>query len=250
MSGTNTISLIVQEADYADANKGYARLSAENMAKLGISTGDYVKISGRKFAVARAVRSVTGTSVISIDGNTRATAGAGIGDTVTVEKAELKTADKIVIQPLDGVRGIDTDSLQRAIRRSYAGKPVVKGQILSFNVQRAGAPFDQFDSLDSFGSFFQDWGGFSSYSTEHFAIADISPGDAAVVGESTAVSYKGSAYKAEDAPKGKTAGNIHYEDIGGLGRELSLVREMIEYPLRNPEVFEKLGIEPPKGVLL
>lgn len=247
MSDTNKISLIVQEADYADANKGYARLSAENMAKLGISSGDYVKISGRRFAVARAVRSVTGISVISIDGNTRATAGAGIGDTVTVEKAELKTADKIVIQPLDGGSGIDTDSLQRAIRRSYAGKPVVKGQILSFNVQRAGDPFD---SLDSLGSFFSDWGGFASYSTEHFAIADISPGDAAVIGESTAVSYKGSAYKAEDAPKGKTAGNIHYEDIGGLGRELSLVREMIEYPLRNPEVFEKLGIEPPKGVLL
>lgn len=107
--------------------------------------------------------------------------------------------------------------------------------------------FRQQSAIDSF---FSNWGGFTSYETINFAISDITPGDAAVIGESTTVSYKNTAYKAEDAPKDKSAGNIHYEDIGGLGRELSLVREMIEYPLRNPEVFEKLGIEPPKGVLL
>ena len=81
-------------------------------------------------------------------------------------------------------------------------------------------------------------------------ISDVSPGDIAIIGSQTSVHYKDSVYKGEDAPKGKSAGNIHYEDIGGLGRELSQVREMIEYPLRHPEVFEKLGIEPPKGVLL
>lgn len=248
MTDINPISLIVQEADYADAHKGYARLSAESMSKLGIASGDYVKISGKKFAVAKAVRGNPGSSSIAIDGETRQTAGAGIGDTVSVEKIELKTADKITLQPVSGDAGIDTQSLQTAVRSAFAGKPVAKGQILSFSVRRAGNPFDDIDSF--FSNWGSNWGGFASYETINFAISDISPGDAAVIGESTTVSYKNTAYKAEDAPKGKSAGNIHYEDIGGLGRELSLVREMIEYPLRNPEVFEKLGIEPPKGVLL
>ena len=244
MTDIPKISVIVQEADYADANKGYARLSSENMTKLGISSGDYVKITGKKFAVAKALRSAVGTSSVSIDGTTRQTAGAGIGDSVTVEKIELKTAEKITLQPLGESAAIDTAVLEDAVRSGYAGKPVVKGQILAFNVRRAGDPFE------GFSPFFSGWGGFGGYSTEYFVISDISREEAAVIGESTAVAYKSSAYKAEDVPKGKAAGNIHYEDIGGLGRELSLVREMIEYPLRNPEVFEKLGIEPPKGVLL
>lgn len=243
MTDNNIISLIVQEANYADAHKGFARLSSASMSKLGLSSGDYVKISGKKFAVAKALRSDVGTSSIAIDGETRQTAGAGIGDTVTVEKIEPKTAVKIVIQPVSGDFGIDSETLQTAVRRNFAGKAVVKGQLLPFNVQRAADPFE---------SFFSNWGSsFTNYSTAYFAISDISPSDIAIIGESTQVSYKGSVYKGDDAPKGgKSAGNIHYEDIGGLGRELSLVREMIEYPLRNPEVFEKLGIEPPKGVLL
>ncbi|HJJ54754.1 MAG TPA: AAA family ATPase, partial [Methanocorpusculum sp.] len=242
MTNTNTIPLIVQEADYADAHKGYARLSSSTMEKLGVSSGDYVKISGKKFAVAKAMRSEIGSSAIAIDGETRQTAGAGIGDTVSVEKIEPKTAAKIIIQPLSKDIKVDSESLQSAVRNSLAGKAVVKGQKIAFNIQHASDPFD---------SFFFGWGNFANYSTAYFAISEISPGDVAVIGESTVVSYKDSVYTGEDAPKGgKSAGNIHYEDIGGLGRELSLVREMIEYPLRNPEVFEKLGIEPPKGVLL
>ncbi len=241
MTDTNILSLIVQEADYADAHKGYARLSSSTMEKLGLSSGDYVKISGKKFAVAKAIRSDVGSSSVSIDGETRQTAGAGIGDTVSIEKIEPKTATKITIQPLSRDVEVDSESLQSAVRKGLAGKAVVKGQVFAF--RRAGA--DPFDLL------FSNWWNFTNYSTTDLVISDITPGDVAVIGESTIVSYKGSVYSGEDAPKGgKSAGNIHYEDIGGLGRELSLVREMIEYPLRNPEVFEKLGIEPPKGVLL
>ncbi|MDO5844756.1 MAG: CDC48 family AAA ATPase [Methanocorpusculum sp.] len=245
MTDTAKIQLIVQEANLDDARKGYARINNDVMAKLGVESGDYVKITGKKFSVAKVMRSTTsGSGSIAIDGETRQTAGAGIGDTVTIEKIDLKTAAKITIQPVSKAIQVDSRELETIILNNFAGKPVVKGQRFALGSR---AP-----QQDIFNSFFGEWGGFPNYNTEtyEFIISDVSPGDAGIIGSSTAVAYKPSIYKGDDAPKGKSAGNIHYEDIGGLGRELSLVREMIEYPLRNPEVFDKLGIEPPKGVLL
>lgn len=237
--------LIVKEANSDDAGKGYARLNNDVMEKLGVNSGDYVKITGKKIAGAKVMRSSdTGSGSIAIDGNTRQTAGAGIGDTVTVEKAEPKTAASITIQPVSQAIQVDSRELEAIIHSTFAGKPAVKGQRFELR--------SRIQNEDIFNSFFGDWGGFPSYYTEtyEFIISDISPGDIVIIGESTEVNYKPNIYKGDDAPKGKSTGNIHYEDIGGLGRELSLVREMIEYPLRNPEVFDKLGIEPPKGVLL
>lgn len=248
MTDNPNIQLIIQEASYEDAHRGYARISQDNMIKLGVCSGDYVKITGKKTAVAKVMRSdLVGSGMVAIDGETRQTAGSGIGDTVALEKVELKTASKITIQPVSQNLQVDSRQLEAIVRNAFAGKPVVKGQRFAL-----GSRSSQEDIFDSFFNGFGDsWGSSPRYTESYeFIIADVSPGDIAVIGSSTEVGYKPSVYKGDDAPKGKSAGNIHYEDIGGLGRELSLVREMIEYPLRNPEVFEKLGIEPPKGVLL
>ena len=244
MTDNPNITVIIQEANYEDAHKGYARISSENMAKLGVASGDYVKITGKKTGVAKVMRSTTiGSGMIAIDGETRQTAGAGIGDTISVEKIEPKTATKITIQPVSQNIQFDSKQVETIVGNTFAGKPIVKGQRITI-----GSSIPQ---TDFFSSFFGDWAGTSRYAESYeFIIAEVSPGDIAIVGASTEITYKPSIYKGDDAPKGKSAGNVHYEDIGGLGRELSLVREMIEYPLRNPEVFDKLGIEPPKGVLL
>ncbi len=243
MTDNNTkLSLIVQEADYDDVGRGYAKINTDVMTKLGVESGDFVKITGKRTGAARVMRSsVSGSGSIAIDGDTRRTSGAGIGDTVVVEKVTPKTAAKVTLQPVSQNIRLDSRALEQTIRNKYAGRPITTGQILTFGIQTQAQ--DQFNAY---------WGGIGSYNTEYvdFAASEVSPGDVAIIGSETAVNYKDSIYRGEDAPKGKSAGNIHYEDIGGLGRELSQVREMIEYPLRHPEVFEKLGIEPPKGVLL
>ena len=244
MTDTPNISVIIQEANYEDAHKGYARISQENMARLGVASGDYVKITGKKTGVAKVMRSTTvGSGMIAIDGETRQAAGAGIGDTVSIEKIELKTAAKITVQPVSQNIQFDSKQVEAVVGNAFAGKPIVKGQRIAI-----GGSVPQ---NDIFRSFFGEWASTPRFTESYeFIISDVAPGDIAIVGASTEITYKPSVYKGEDAPKGKSAGNVHYEDIGGLGRELSLVREMIEYPLRNPEVFDKLGIEPPKGVLL
>lgn len=242
MTETKPVSLIIQEAEYNDVNQGVARVNNDVMVRLGVVSGDYVKITGKKYAAAKILYSnAIGSGSIAIDGNTRQTAGAGIGDTVQVEKIEPKTAAKITVQPMVQGLQIDSEILEKIVRSSFAGKVVVKGQRFGLGTRLS--------SNDFFNSFFGDFG-IPRAETFDFIISDVSPGDAAIVGSTTSVTYKTGPYKGDDAPKGKSAGNIHYEDIGGLGRELSQVREMIEYPLRHPEVFEKLGIEPPKGVLL
>lgn len=248
---TQTIQLIVQEADRADAGKGIARISTEAMTRLGVETGDVVKISGKRFAAVIVGPSRDlGSNNIGIDGYIRRDAGVGIGDTVSVEKVTPSTAARLTIQPVGESLKLDSKQVAEFISQKYAGSPLYIGKTIALPVQ-----IQQQKQQDPFESFFgNSWAGsFSgSFSTQYyeFIVSDIGPEDIAIVGSETKINYKDSAYKSEDGPKGKSAGNIHYEDIGGLGRELNQVREMIEYPLRHPEVFEKLGIEPPKGVLL
>ncbi|MDL2260788.1 CDC48 family AAA ATPase [Methanimicrococcus sp. OttesenSCG-928-J09] len=245
-----SIQLIVQEADRADAGKGIARIGAEAMTRLSIEPGDTVKITGKRTAAAIAALSQNqGSNNISIDGYIRRDAGIGIGDTVTVEKAAPTTATRLTVQPVGESIKLDGKQVGDFILKRYAGTPLYKGKTIALPVQVQQQKQDPFESF--FGN---SWAGsFSnSFSTQYyeFIVSEIAPDDVSIVGSETKVTYKDSAYKGEDGPKGKSAGNIHYEDIGGLGRELNQVREMIEYPLRHPEVFEKLGIEPPKGVLL
>ncbi|WNY23862.1 ATP-dependent zinc metalloprotease FtsH [Methanimicrococcus hongohii] len=246
----SSIQLIVQEADRADAGKGIARIGAEAMSRLSVEPGDTVKITGKRSAAAVVVLSNQGSNNISIDGYIRRDAGVGIGDTVAVEKVVPTTATRLTIQPVGEAIKLDGKDVADFIHKRYAGAPLYKGKTIALPVQ-----VQQQQKQDPFESFFgNSWAGSfsSSFSTQYyeFIISDLAPDDVAIVGSETKVTYKDSAYKGEDGPKGKSAGNIHYEDIGGLGRELNMVREMIEYPLRHPEVFEKLGIEPPKGVLL
>ena len=213
MTDTKKISLTVQHA-YSNES-GYAFLSNDDRGKLGISAGDYVKITGEKTALAKArfhPNVYPGKVVLTKD--VRLKSAANFDSAVSLEKITPLYADKITIQPRDeGVKVNDSEIFRDTLR----GELVYKGYEFTYSYYY------------------------------NFIVSDVSPSEYAIVTPATQFIYKDRVQKedeAEDRPE------VHYEDIGGLGRELSQVREMIEYPLRHPEVFEKLGIEPPKGVLL
>ncbi|MDO9549736.1 MAG: CDC48 family AAA ATPase [Methanoregula sp.] len=220
MTEIDYAEVTVKEATHDDAGRGIARVSIEVMKKLGLVSGDVIEIQGKKKAAAvvwPGFAQDSGYSVLRIDGNIRGNAGTGIDERVKIKKSEAVYAKKVVIQPTQPIQLVGGEQyLSRVLR----GRSVMEGQTVRVNV--IGTPIT-------------------------FVIAKIAPKGIAIVTDETEIELKEEPYKPED---GQRVSDIHYEDIGGLGRELQLVREMIELPLRHPEIFERLGIQPPKGVLL
>ena len=230
------MKLTVKPIKQKDAGRRLAAIDRIAAEELDLSSGDFIKIEGTGgTAIARVWPGYPeddGTGVVRIDGQLRREANVGIDDSVTVEKADVKPASRITIalpQRL-GIRG----NIDALIRRELGGQPVTKGQ----NVQ---LPL-----------------GFGFMSGQSQAvplkIASTEPSGTVVVTDSTEVEISerpAEQIRETDAP-GTPGGptEISYEDIGGLDDELEQVREMIELPMRHPELFERLGIEPPKGVLL
>src|SRR6056297_938810 len=233
------MKLTVKPLKQKDAGRRLAAVDRVAADELSLSGGDFVRLdSDEGTAIARVWPGYPeddGTGIVRIDGRLRQEAGVGIDDKVTIEKAEVNPAESITIalpQRL-GIRG-NIDSL---IRRELGGQPVTAGQ----NVQ---LPL-------GFGFM----GGQSQ--AVPLKIASTSPSGTVVVTDSTQVeiSQKPAEQIRGAAPGGPgegpaTAPDITYEDIGGLDQELEQVREMIELPMRHPELFKRLGIDPPKGVLL
>ncbi|MFA6333481.1 MAG: CDC48 family AAA ATPase [Methanoregula sp.] len=218
MTEKDYMEVKVKEAYQEDSLRGIARISPDLMKKIGFVSGDVVEIVGKKEAVA-IVWPDNGRENFRIDGIIRYNAGVGIDEMVKIRKIDPPYAKKIVIQPVQ--EGNPRGGPERFVQK-IIGRPVVEGQV---------------DRVD-----------FMGYPLI-YAIAKVTPKGAALLSTDTEVEFKKSIFQPEQGkPKEKI--NIHYEDIGGLGRELQLVREMIELPLRHPEIFERLGIHPPKGVLL
>jgi len=216
MSG-NEISLKVLEAYTRDVGRGVARIDYDSMDTLNASTGDVIEIKGKRRTVAKCLPlypSDEGKGIIRIDGLGRNNSGIAIGDSITVKKIKAVAAEKIVVAPLEAIPPID----ERYLADALESVPLIKGD----NVM---VPY---------------FGGRLT-----FQIIGVTPNaDAALVTQKTVFHI---------AEKGETlrgVPQVSYEDIGGLTDEIKKVREMIELPLRHPEIFEKLGIEAPKGVLL
>jgi transitional endoplasmic reticulum ATPase len=213
------ITLRVAEAYYRDVGRGIARIDPEVMEKLGIQSGDIIEIVGKESVPAIVWPSYPedrGKGIIRIDGNLRSNAGVGIDDKVKIRKVEAKPAEKITLAPTEPVRITGGEGY---LLRLLEGRPVVRGQKVRVEI---------------FGY------------TLTFVIVATRPSGVVVVGRGTEIELKEK--PAEEVKR--AVPNVTYEDIGGLKRELRLVREMIELPLKHPELFQRLGIEPPKGVLL
>jgi len=249
------IQLKVVEANQDDAYKGIARIDAEVMRDLGIRRGDVILIKGNRETVAiadRAYPADVGEGIIRIDGILRRNAKTGIGDVVVVSKANIKEAKKIIIAPAQ--KGIMVQGDPESLKRGLLGRALVKGDIVDLGgVQRRRDLFSEMGMDDEFGGLFGDMlsnmgmgnlgGGLSRI---RFLVVNTNPSQPCIVSENTEVVLNPKAVDISD----EKIPEITYEDIGGLSEEIKKIREMVEIPMKHPEIFEKLGVEPPKGVLL
>jgi len=248
------IQLNVVEAMQDDVYKGIARIDSATMKELGITRGDIITIKGNRETVAivdRAYPSDIGEKIIRIDGILRRNARTSIGEIVKISKANIKEAKKIIIAPAQ--KGIMVQADSNSLRRGLLGRIVVKGDlvILGGVQKRKDLLSDEFG--DEFGGMLGDMLGNMGMGTLgrgitqiKFLIVNASPVQPVIITENTEITLNPKAVEVseEDAP------GINYEDIGGLEEEIKKIREMVEIPLKHPEIFEKLGIESPKGVLL
>ena len=251
---TKEIQLKVVEAHQDDAYKGVARIDGEVMRDLGIKRGDVIKIRGNRETIAiadRAYPADVGEGIVRIDGILRRNAKTGIGEIVRISKADIKEAKKIIIAPAQKNVMIQADA--DSLRRGLLGRAVVKGDVVVLGgVQRRrdllseefGSEFGDIfgDMLGNMG-FGQLGGGFTQIK---FLIVSTNPNQPVIITENTQVTLNPRAVEINE----ENIPEINYEDIGGLSEEIKKIREMVEIPLKHPEIFEKLGIEPPKGVLL
>ena len=255
MSSKKEIKLKVVEAMQDDAYKGIARIDAETMRDLDIRRGDVIFIEGNRQTVAiadRAYPADVGEGIIRIDGILRKNAKSGIGDMVKVSAADIKEAKKIIIAPAQ--KGIMVQGDPESLRRGLLGRSVLKGDIVVLGgVQRRKDLMSEFgDMEDIFGNINDLLGGMGfgnlggAVTQVRFLIVNTTPGKPVIVTENTEVVLNSKAVEISD----EKVPDINYEDIGGLSEEIKKIREMVEIPLKRPEIFKQLGIEPPKGVLL
>jgi len=235
--------------------RGIVRIDSKTMNELGIKEGDIVKLKGEKTTGAIAVRSYPadiGLNIVRMDGLTRRNAGIGVGETVKIEKADVKEAKRVVLAPVQ--KGIRLHIDPEPIKNNLFMRPVTKGDIITpFPVVRKRSS-NSFDNFFSFGVNLEDL--FSSLPGEvkftpvpgeiKLMVVSTNPDDIVKVTDKTELEIKPEAVDIES----KAIPTITYEDIGGLHDAIQKIREMVELPLRHPELFGRLGIDPPKGVLL
>jgi transitional endoplasmic reticulum ATPase len=219
---SNSLTLRVAEASQRDFGRGIARIDPQAMKKMSVQTGDVIQIAGKKRTAAKVMPSYPenrGKDIIQIDGIIRNNSFVGIGDNVCVEKIDVEKAEKVTLAPLEQNQPwLKGEKPVEHARRLLEGLPLVEGDQVRLNLLGSNVAF---------------------------IVARIKPNGGAVIVHATT----------EVAILEKTAQNNRkisatYEDVGGLAEQIQRTREMIELPLRHPEVFDRLGIEPPKGVLL
>ncbi len=244
--------LRVVESLQDDAYRGIARIDSTLMKKLKLQRGDVISVKGGKESfvlVDRAYPADEGTNIIRIDGIARKNAKTGIGEFVEVDVANLKEVKKVTVAPAQ--QGIMVQGNSDAIKQNLLGRPVSKGDILVMGGGRKKRDIfseEMGDFGELFGDIFSQFGmGMPGGGQMRFAIVSISPNQPGIITENTEVTLNP---KAVDIIEDMNIPQITYEDIGGLTDEVKKVREMVELPLKHPEIFGRLGIEPPKGVLL
>ena len=216
----DALILKVSEALAKDVGRGIARLDPKDMVKLEIEVGDIIQVRGKKATAAKVMPAFMedrSKDIIQIDGITRENAQIGIDEKAQIKKAEYQTAAVVALTPIT-TRGSLKERDTGYIGKLLEGLPVTAGDRIRATL---------------FGTRYQE-----------FSVADTSPKGVVIIHSTTTIKIKG------EGARQKEGVGITYEDIGGLHRETQKIREMIELPLKYPEVFERLGIDAPKGVLL
>ena len=236
-----------------DFGRGIARIDTKLMKKLQIQEGDVIVINGKAPAVAvRAYPADIGKNLMRIDGLVRKNSNAHVGDFATVSKADVKDADYVKLAPAQ--KGMIFRVSPNLIRQNLFMRPVNKGDILIANPVFKGMRGRE-GPVDPFEQIFKQLGfnvtGFNEVfiggGEIRLMVIDSKPKGIVRITEDTEIEVLEQAVKPIEETK---VASVTYEDIGGLKEIVPKVREMIEVPLRRPEIFERLGVEPPKGVLL
>ncbi|MBU4174832.1 MAG: CDC48 family AAA ATPase [Actinobacteria bacterium] len=215
------MALKVAEALSKDVGRGMIRLDPGDMNKMGVQVGDIIEVEGKRKTAAKAMPAYLedrGTGEVRMDGLLRKNAGVGIDERVTLRKAEHQMAQRVDLSPLTVMRAMRGERDRKYIATLLEGLPLREGDMVRANL---------------FGARSQD---FKVVGTRPKGILLIHPGTTVRIEESE--------------PGREKVLKVSYEDIGGLGKEIQRIREMIELPLKFPEVFERLGIDAPKGVFL
>jgi transitional endoplasmic reticulum ATPase len=229
--------------------RGVARLDPVDITRLGCQAGDTVLITGQRTTAAKVVPSSVaerGQQSIQMDSQVRQNSASGLGERVTVRKARVQQAEKVTLLPLTGGAPVQEADLQY-IARYLIGLPVTIGDLL-----RVGTPGTAPREFLIIGT----TPATPSYSVQKKATGEldalIPPQPQPATDVEAVVVQTGTIVRAQARGAARTSGlgRVSYEDIGGLGKELQRIREMIELPLKYPAVFDRLGVEPPKGVLL
>ena len=217
---TQTLILRVAEAQGRDVGRGIGRIDPNQLKELGLEVGDIAEISGKKKAVIKLMPTFPedrGKEIIQIDGITRENAKVSLDEKVKIQKISYNQAETVILTPITLISSLSGEEGREYLAQLLDGTPVIKGDKLR---------------VTFFGTRAQD-----------FLVEDTDPQGAVIITPETLIKIKGQA-------KEKKGVGITYEDIGGLKKEVGKIREMIELPLKYPEVFERLGIDPPRRVLL
>jgi len=235
------IKLKVAEAIQDDVNKGIVRVDSSFMREIDVRPGDIVEIEGARKTVAivdRAYPGDIGLNIVRMDGLARKNARTSIGELIAVRKAKVEPAKKVIIAPAR--EGIVVRASPILFKQNLLGRAMTKGDIIALGGPRKRRSFDDVFNL------LEDQMMAVGFGDLKFVVAETTPKQPVIITEQTEVVLNPEAIEVnEEALPGVT-----YEDIGGLQSEITKIREMIELPLKHPEIFERLGVEPPKGVLL
>ncbi len=216
------VALRVQEAKKRDIGRNIARIDQETMEKLNIQTGDVISLTGKKESAGIAWPSYpqdSGLGIIRIDSRLKKNTGASIDETIQIRKVKAHPAQNIVLAPIS-VKIKSNPRFETFVKRKLNNYPVTIDDFIFISI------------------------GISREIT--FKVISIRPGGVCTIKPETALHI--SERITEDEERG--ADYVTYEDVGGLDREIQKVREMVELPLRHPSLFKRLGIDPPKGILL
>jgi len=243
-----TMKIKVAEAVQDDVGKGIVRIDTSVMKEIGVAPGDIVEISGEKTTVGivdRAYPADLGLNIIRMDGLTRWNTKSGIGEYIIIKKAAHEKASRVTIAPAQ--KGVMVQISPDVAKQALLGRAVIKGDVITLGGARrrrsafSGHPFEEvFRMLD------EDFNVGFGLGDIKFVVVSTSPKGPVLIAPETAISVSAESVELIE----KKVPEVSYEDIGGLGDELSKVRELVEIPLKHPEIFERLGVEPPKGILL
>ncbi|WP_424353772.1 CDC48 family AAA ATPase [Methanobacterium sp. MBAC-LM] len=242
------VELRVAEALQQDVGKGIIRMDNELLAEMDVEPGDIVEIIGKRTTgaiVGHAYPADIGLEIVRMDGLTRSNAGTSIGETVTIRHAKIRIARKVTLAP--ATKGLRIMASGDIIKRNIMGRAAARGDILSLiSPRRTRETFREFPGGEKvFREFFESTTPFSLGEIK-FSVVSTNPAGIVRINDVTEIEVRPEAVEIVE----KKVPDVTYDDVGGLKQEIEKVREMIELPLRHPEIFDRLGIDPPRGVLL